>query len=803
MEIAMGRLTTDGSYEKAEARVAETANVRAGAEPQSALEASEGRYRRLFETAKDGILILNGDTGQVIDVNPCLTELTGHSHTYFLGKHLWEIGAFKDVAASKAAFAHLQAQTYVRYEDLPLEANDGRRLDVEFISNAYRVADENVIQCNIRDVATRRRAERRTLEERASLNAILESSETPIFAIDTKYHYTAFNQAYAIEMRSIYGVDVQIGSQLANYQSTRETWLATKETMDRALRGETVVQCVDLDDEHRSRRYLETAHYPIRSAAAEVIGVAVFARDVTERKVADDELQFRNLILSTQLDTSIDGIQVVNALGKTISSNQRFADMWAIAPNAIESTTDQHLLQSMLEQLVNPEEFELKLEHLLTVPQEESRSDICLKDGRTFDCFSAPMLNSEREFFGRLWQFRDITARVLAEKERAQLEERLRASQKLEAIGNLTGGIAHDFNNLLSVILNYATFVKEGLPENHPVLDDLVEVQKAAERAATLTRSLLAFGRKQVLQPVTLSLNMIVLGMETMLRSVVGEGIEVCVALAADLGLTRADPSQIEQVLMNLVLNARDAMHSGGKLTIETSNAEISGDSAACHSPMVSGSYVVLAITDTGCGMDEPTKTRIFEPFFTTKENGKGTGLGLSSVFGIVQQSGGNIWVDSEPGHGTTLKVHLPLNASGSIPPPSNPSTRPVRSTGTETLLVVEDQDALRHVATRTLEAAGYKVLAAANGEEALLVAAQHGGDIHLLLTDVIMPGMNGRMLAQELKKARPTLEILYMSGYTDSALGKRGVLDRGMHFLAKPFVAVDLARKVKTVLNG
>jgi CheY-like chemotaxis protein len=203
--------------------------------------------------------------------------------------------------------------------------------------------------------------------------------------------------------------------------------------------------------------------------------------------------------------------------------------------------------------------------------------------------------------------------------------------------------------------------------------------------------------------------------------------------------------------------------------------------------------------------MDEPTKTRIFEPFFTTKENGKGTGLGLSSVFGIVKQSGGNICVNSEPGQGTTLKVHLPLSASGSIPPPppSNPSTHPPRSTGTETILVVEDQDALRQVATRTLEAAGYKVMAAANGEDALLIAAQHRGDIHLLLTDVIMPGMNGRMLALELKKTRPALEILYMSGYTDSALGRRGVLDRGMHFLAKPFVAVDLARKVKTVLNG
>jgi len=505
-KYAMGRLMTDNSDQIAEAGLLETAHALTGAKRQSALEASESRYRRLFETAKDGILILNGDTGQVIDVNPFLTELTGHSHAYFLGKHLWEIGAFKDIAASKAAFADLQAQTHVRYEDLPLEANDGRRLDVEFVSNVYRVDNENVIQCNIRDVATRRRAERRTLEERACLNAILQSAETPIFAIDSKYHYTAFNQAYAVEMKSMLGLDVQVGDLVLAPPGTREPWLATKETLDRVLRGETVVECVDFVDEVRSRRHLEIAHYPIRSAAAEIIGVAVFARDVTQSKEADNELQFRNLILSTQQDTSIDGIQVVNALGRTISSNQRFADMWGIAPDVIESASDQHLLHLMLERLVNPEEFEHTLEHLLTTPDEESRSDICLKDGRTFDCFSAPMLNAEREFFGRLWQFRDITARVEAEKAHVRLEEQLRASQKLEAIGSLTGGIAHDFNNLLSVILNYATFVKEGLPENHPVLNDLLEVQKAAERAATLTRSLLAFGRKQVLQPVTLSL---------------------------------------------------------------------------------------------------------------------------------------------------------------------------------------------------------------------------------------------------------------------------------------------------------
>jgi nitrogen-specific signal transduction histidine kinase len=402
-----------------------------------------------------------------------------------------------------------------------------------------------------------------------------------------------------------------------------------------------------------------------------------------------------------------------------------------------------------------------------------------------------------------VWQFRDITESKLAEKERDRLKEQLRTSQKLDEIGSLAGGVAHDFNNLLSVILNYTAFVKEGLPEDHQVMNDLLEVQRAAERATALTRSLLAFGRKQVIQPVTLSLSLIVSEMEEMLRSVVGENIEVCVMLAPNLGHTRADPNQLEQVLMNLVINARDAMHSGGKLTIETANAEISEESAACHLYMTPGPYVVLAVTDTGCGMDEQTKNRIFEPFFTTKERGKGTGLGLSTVFGIVNQSGGNIWVISEPGQGTTFKVYLPRSAPGSMPAPCNPPSVPTRSTRAETILVVEDEDALRNVAARTLRATGYKVMTAASAEEALLTATQYLGGIHLLLTDVIMPGMNGQMLAQELKMARPSLVVLYMSGYADNVLGQRGVIDRGVHFLAKPFVAADLALKVRTVLDG
>ncbi len=425
------------------------------------------------------------------------------------------------------------------------------------------------------------------------------------------------------------------------------------------------------------------------------------------------------------------------------------------------------------------------------------------KDGtvRDFECSGTEMQVGSKTF--AISVERDITDRKRVEAEREKLEEQLRVSQKMEAIGSLAGGIAHDFNNLLSVILNYTDFAMEGMREGDPVRDDLLKVKKAGERAAALTHQLLAFSRKQVLQPVPLNLNQIAAGVEKMLRRILGEDIDFVQVLAPDLGLTLVDPGQIEQVLMNLVVNARDAMHEGGKLTIETSNTEIDEEYVACHMAVKPGSYVQLTVTDTGCGMDEQTKARLFEPFFTTKEKGKGTGLGLSTVYGIVKQSGGNISVYSEPGQGTTFKIYLPRDLSATTVTAIKPPTVLRRSTGAETILVVEDEEELRKVARRILDAAGCTVLTAADGDEALLISARHAGDIHLLLTDVVMPRMSGRVLAQELSKTRPALKVLYMSGYADNAIVHHGVLDAGTHFLGKPFTADDLTRKVREVLDG
>ena len=526
--------------------------------------------------------------------------------------------------------------------------------------------------------------------------------------------------------------------------------------------------------------------------------------DVTARRRAEDELRFRNLILSTQNDASIDGILVVDADGKIVSSNRRFAEMCGIPSDVIESKSDERALQSAMEKLENPEEFIGKVKYLYANPDEKSQDEIALEDGRTLERYSAPMVSAEGQYFGRVWYFRDVTPRKRAEAEREKLEAQLRLAQRLEAIGSLAGGIAHDFNNLLSVILCCTDFAMAGVREDDRVREELLQVKKAAERAVALTRQILAFSRKQVLQPVVLNLNQIATGVEKMLHRIIGEDIDYVQALAPDLGLVWADPGQIEQVLMNLVVNARDAMPNGGKLTIETRNVDLDAEYAARHVAVAPGLYICFAVTDNGCGMDKQTQARIFEPFFTTKEKGKGTGLGLSTVYGIVKQSGGNIWVYSEPGQGTTFKIYLPrdLSASTTLTGSRLPAIQD-RPRGTETVLLVEDEEAVRDVAKRILREAGYTVLAAASPDEALLACKTHLGKIHLLLTDVVLPQMSGKLLADRLAMARPGIKVLYMSGYADDAILHHGTLAPGTHFIGKPFSAADLARKIREVLDS
>jgi PAS domain S-box-containing protein len=627
----------------------------------NALEASERRYRRLFESAKDGILILDADSGNIVDVNPYLERLVGYAHEELLGKQLWEIGAFRDIAASREAFATLQTQKYVRYEDLPLQARDGRKVDVEFVSNVYAVDGGNVIQCNIRDITERRKAE----TERARLTMAIEQSEEIVFITDATGDIVYANAAF---------------ERVTGYP-----------------RGETL---------GRNPRLLKSG---------------------------------------------LQEASVYDTLWATITAGKTWHG-----------------------RVINKK-----------------------KDGTLFTAESSisPVRDATGKITSHVAVERDITADLA-------LDEQVRQGQKMESIGRLAGGIAHDFNNLLSVILAYTGFLLEQVREGDPFAVDLREVMKAGERAAALTRQLLAFGRKQMLQPVALDLNAALADIASMLGRIIGEDIEIVWRPSPGLGLVCADPGQIDQIVMNLVVNARDAMPGGGRLTIETANVDIDEASAALHAPVQRGRYIALSVTDTGTGMDANTLAKIFEPFYTTKQPGKGTGLGLATVYGAVKQTGGDVRVHSEVDNGTTFSIYLPreldANTAAAV---RRPSSAP--RAGTATILVVDDEDAIRRVADRILVAAGYTVLTAASGPEALGLAARHSGDIHLLLTDLIMPQMNGKALADELATSRPAVEVLYMSGYSDDGLLDPGAGAPAPHFVAKPFTAVALTQKIGDVLDN
>ncbi|MCF8083795.1 MAG: response regulator [Deltaproteobacteria bacterium] len=438
---------------------------------------------------------------------------------------------------------------------------------------------------------------------------------------------------------------------------------------------------------------------------------------------------------------------------------------------------------------------------ILTGSMNEDTAVTCMKAGAWDYVIKEHVKRLGSAVLSALEQQRLLFEQRETEKQRKSLEDQLRQSQRLESVGRLAGGVAHDFNNLLTTITGNAQIGLMDLNRDEPLYEILKEIKDAGERAARLTRQLLAFSRKQILQPEILNLNQVVEEMDKMLVRLIGEPVELKTLLAPDLGLVKADPGQLEQVVMNLAVNARDAMPQGGKLTIETANVELDPVYAKKHGDVVTpGSHVMLAVSDTGTGMSPETQAQVFEPFFTTKEMGVGTGLGLSMVYGIVKQSNGYIWVYSEPDKGTTFKIYLPRVETGTVDRQAEkPDFEDLQ--GSETILVVEDEASVRNIARKVLSRYGYTVLMAGNAEEALEVFGKHKRAVHLLLTDVVMPGRSGKKLAEKLQKQKPGLRVLFMSGYTDNSVVRNGALEEGIPFIQKPFAPDSLARKVKTLL--
>ncbi|HEV2827899.1 MAG TPA: response regulator [Pyrinomonadaceae bacterium] len=519
------------------------------------------------------------------------------------------------------------------------------------------------------------------------------------------------------------------------------------------------------------------------------------ARDITERKRTEEALRDAEKNYRSIFENAVEGIFQSTPEGRLISANPALARMlgYKSPQDLIESVTE---IEQQL--YVEPD----RRAEFVKLLQEDGVgrgfvAQLRRKDGSLI--WALGNARVVRDASGQLVCYEGSVEDIT---ERKQLEEQLRQSQKMEAVGQLAGGIAHDFNNLLTAINGYSDLTLKNLTEDSPLRSKVEQIKKAGVRAASLTRQLLAFSRKQVLQPVVLDINSLVTDVSKMLRRLVGEDIEFVTLLRPKTGNVNADPGQIEQVLMNLVVNARDAMPKGGKIVIETANAEFDEGYAEQHVAVNPGPYVMLAVSDTGTGMDEETRARIFEPFFTTKELGKGTGLGLSTVYGIVKQSGGFIWAYSELGKGTTFKVYLPCIAQLAEGYKRNVEPKSARR-GTETILLVEDDKTVRDLVREVLRDYGYKVLVAVNGEDALSVAERHEAAIHLLLTDVVMPGMGGRILANRLSEARPEMKMLFMSGYTDDAIVHHGVLDADTPFIQKPFPPHVLAQRVRDVLDG
>jgi PAS domain S-box-containing protein len=1034
-----------------------------GTRTEQALRASELSYRRLFEAAQDGILILDVNTGHINDANPFLVKLLGFPRSEMVGKTVGELSPFKDLVSNQAMLERLQKDGYVRYHDLPLETKGGLKIAVEFVSNVYPVGDKKVIQCNIRDIRARKSFDGKMRQ----LSQAVEQSPASVVITNTQgtieYVNRKFTEVTGYSLAEVVGKNPSILKSGECPPATyREMWtritgggtwsgefhnrkkngelywewtsispvldasgktthfLAVKEditerkqaeesnvrlaeiveTSDDAIVGEdlnnivtswnkgaekifghtasdivgvSVLRYVPADQREEQNHILEkikrgesVGHFetvrqtkdgrlmevsvtasPIKDATGKVIGISKILRDITRRKQMEAALRENEEELRVMFELASVGIaQADPRTGQWLRVNRKMCEITGYSAGEllqlhvldITHPEDRQPDREAFERVVRGEspdyhmekryirkdgtpvwvnvnmtiirdaagqptrtvaaieditgrkkaEEQLKLFRLLiersndaievvdsatgrfldvnesgcrtpgytrdemlsltvfdltpevnralfaaTNAQIKKAGHAMLetlrrrKDGTTYPVeVSLSSVTLDREYAVAI--VRDIT-------ERRKMEAQFIEAQKMEAVGQLAGGVAHDFNNILAVIMGYNNLIQEDLEPDSPLRKYTDEVQHSADRATGLTRQLLIFSRKQKVQPVVLDLNDAVKDLDKMLRRLVDEHIEMEFVPGKQTGRIKADPGYIWQVLMNLVVNARDAMPNGGKLTIATKNVMLDGDYSPCgvsggtspeqvhpmrlpplshgagsstppgkrtHAGVIPGNYVMMSVGDTGTGMTDEVKARIFEAFFTTKPEGKGTGLGLATCQAIVQQSGGHIDVDSSVGRGTTFKIYFPQ-----VDEPLDTDAKFIKAwplpRGTETLLIVEDEPEVRHLAQRLLEAQGYTVLRAVNGQDALHVAREHKGPpIRLVVTDVIMPRMGGKMMTEWLKTTYPDLKILFTSGYTDEAMAQHGVIKTGIDFLAKPFTPAALVRKVRELLD-
>ena len=640
----------------------------------------------------------------------------------------------------------------------------------------------------------RERAEKALRESEQHYRTLAESAEDTIFILDHQGCFQYMNH---------FGAS-RAGDRTENIVGKRLTKVFPTDVAEKQMLALRMVLESGKPSFHEiqigTEAWSDVRLIPISAQSGQVGSVMGIARDITERKRSEETLRRSEEKFQKLFNEAPVGYMELDAEGCIAQVNQTELTMLGYTADDL---LGQPVWNFVVEEQSAREKVKAKLSGLLQCGKAFERN-YKRKDGTALPVVieDALIRDADGKITGIHSALRDVSEHKRVEKEMADLQEQLRQSQKIEAIGRLAGGVAHDFNNLLTVIKGYSQLSLLDLKENNPLWENIQEIQKATQRATDLTRQLLAFSRRQILDPKVLDLNSLLRDTEKMLRRMIGEDIELITLLSEDLGRVKIDPGQMEQVILNLAVNARDAMPSGGKLTIETANVESDEGYALTHLGVIPGRYVRLSVSDTGVGMSREVQEKAFDPFFTTKEKGKGTGLGLSTVHGIVTQSGGKIWVYSEPGHGTTFKIYFPT-IEGELDTLRGKEDTESLPGGNETVLLVEDDPSVRDLANRLLKQQGYRVLEAANGEEALSLARENTTEkIHLLLTDVVLPQMGGKELADRLKISQPDLKVLYTSGYTDYAIVHHGVLNSGTHFLQKPFSLKTLSQKVRGALD-
>jgi PAS domain S-box-containing protein len=861
-------------------------------------------------TALDDMVFVFEPAGRILFTNPAAQQQLGYTAAELANMLALEIHPPEQRAEAAQLLAGLPVGNIVICP-IPLFTKNGTHILAETKILHGQWHGQPVLFGLARDITERKQTEAALRESEERYKILLETTDTGYVILDAEGRVCGANREY-VQLTGHGSLAEIIGRKIAEWTAPQDRDRNAAEVKKCLEQG--FVRNLNVDYLNQSGRIIPVEINATVVRSGQVMHILALCRDITERKLAEQELEHTVSLMRAALESTADGILVVDSQGKIVTFNEQFAQLWHIPEPVLAARSDQQALAFVLNQLKHPETFLAKVQELYARPEADSFDMLEFKDGRTFERFSRPQRIEGRPV-GRVWSFRDVTGRqqkdaelnrlmtaieqtpesvvitdtegrilyvnpafeqvtgytraeVIGQNPRMlksdrqdssfyrelwakisagevwrgrfvnkkkngtlysedgviapvrneknavthyiaikrdithelELEDQNRQTQKIDSIGRLAGGVAHDFNNILTTILGNAELALMQLPSDAPLRSNIESIQEGAERGANLTRQLLAFARRQVIEPRQVNPNELIVNLNKMLHRLIGEDVKLVTQTEPELASIKADPGQIEQVLLNLVVNARDAMPDGGTLTIRTANVTLDNAYATRHL-ITPGNYVMISVTDTGSGMTDEVKRHIFEPFYTTKEQGKGTGLGLATCFGIIQQSNGDIHCDSQVGVGTEFRIYLPpvCGKDNAATDPEIPASLPQ---GTETVLLAEDEPSLRRLMARVLRMQGYNILEAADGNEALALAQGNGPKIQLLVTDVIMPGLSGKMLAEWLTQVNPRVKVLFISGYINNAAVRGAMSKPGTLFLQKPFNPFTLAKKVREALD-